>query len=303
MDGGLVDLSLFADFPINDHHFAVPQIPTFQSLHQHISWSDQEDGGHHQQAVPLCTMKPLPPLPRRPFIECGFDPRRYDGHSRCILSRMKRSLSDNHAAEISAYHANTIQQSMAQQSANQPSTIHQRRLIAAIPQLTLSSPSQHQFRGRPASPMVWMPDEQMWLIVDDEGFRRDHSTTYPGPSTYSSPRYARSEPSPRQHDHDFSPIRTQFMTLIRPQLDEERLSPLFQEAIHGVSMYEYGDPNEPPTFQSERDWRVETTRRESWQTAIGGISPLSRSQTQDSSQWTPVEYSLGYEICRPLSTN
>ncbi|MCJ1284345.1 hypothetical protein MMC26_003676 [Xylographa opegraphella] len=229
-------------------------------------------------------MKPLPPLPRRRFIEVGLDPRCCDERSRCILSRLKRSLSDNHT-DPPIYPANTIQQ---------------RRQIAPTPQLTLSAPPQHHFRGRPASPMVWMPEEQMWLIVDEDGFSHHRSATFPPTFPYASPRYARSEPSPRQRDSDFSPVRTQFMRLIPPRSEQDdRLSPLFQEAINGVSLYEYGDSNEPPTFQSDRDWRVETTRRESWQSVVSGISPVSGSHTRDGSQWED----LGFNLRRPSTAS
>ena len=282
MADGLVDLSLFAESPTQDRRFAVVQIPTFQGLHEDIPRS-HHDHESYPQITSASTMKPLPPLPRRCFMEVGLDPRRFDRPSRCILSRLKRSLSDNHT-ELSTYHTSTIQQ---------------RRHATPTPQLTLSVPAQHHLRGRPASPMVWMPDEQMWLIVDEEGLGLYHSATFPTTSSYESPRYARSEPSPRPRDSDFSPIRTQFMRLIPPRSDDDRLSPLFQEAINGVSLYEYGDSNEPPTFQVERDWRVETSRRDSWQSAISGISPASRSHTWDISQWED----FGLNIRRPSTAS
>ncbi|MCJ1400975.1 hypothetical protein MMC11_004186 [Xylographa trunciseda] len=268
MEDGLVDLSLFADSPTNDHRFAVAQIPTFHGLHEDISWSRHNREAYQQTTSPS-TMKPLPPLPRRCFLEVGLDPRRFDEPSRCILSRLKRSLTDNNT-ELSTYHTSTIQQ---------------RRQVTPTPQLTLSTPPQHHFRGISASPLVWMPDEQMWLIVDQEGFSHQRSATFPTTYTYDSPRYAHSEPSPRQRDSDFSPVRTQFMRLITPRSEHDRLSPLFQEAINGVSLYEYGDSNEPPSFQADRDWRVETSRRDSWQSAVSGISPVPGSPTRDISQW------------------
>ncbi|MCJ1315791.1 hypothetical protein MMC15_001111 [Xylographa vitiligo] len=282
MEDGLVDLSLFAESPTNDHHFAIARIPTFRDLHEDISCSHHNHGAY-QQISAASTMKPLPPLPRRCFIEVGLDPRRFDEPSRCILSRLKRSRSDNHT-DLSMYSTNTIQH---------------RRQIAATPQLTLTAPPQHHFRGRPASPMVWMPDEQMWLIVDEDGHSHHRSATFQTSSTYDSPRYARSEPSPRQRDSDFSPVRTQFMRLIPPRSDDDRLSPLFQEAINGVSLYEYGDSNEPPTFQADRDWRAETTRRDSWRSVMSAVSPVSGSHTRDVSQWED----FGYSIRRPSSAS
>ncbi|MCJ1289303.1 hypothetical protein MMC34_000835 [Xylographa carneopallida] len=282
MEDGLVDLSLFAESPTNDHHFAVARIPSFYDLHEDLSWSHHNRGAY-QPTPAASTMKPLPPLPRRCFIEVGLDPRRFDEPSRCILSRLKRSLSDYHT-DLSVHPTNTIQQ---------------RRQVAPTPQLTLTAPAQHSVRGRPASPMVWMPDEQMWLIVDEEGFSHHRSATFPTSSTYDSPRYARSEPSPRQRDSDFSPVRTQFMRLIPPRSDDDRLSPLFQEAINGVSLYEYGDSNEPPTFQADRDWRVETPRWDSWQSEISDISPVSGSHTRDVSQWED----FGFSTRRPSTAS
>ena len=292
MEGGLVDLSLFDGPPTHEHQFAVAEIPAFHSFYEP---SLQSDHGHDQvsgqRVAASHTMKPLPPLPRRLCVGFGPDPRRPDGPSRCILQRIKRSRSDN-LIERPAYQMNTLQQ---------------RRNVYPTPQLTLSAPTQPWNRGRSASPMIWMPDEQMWLILDGDGSDIHHPVVSTAPPAYDVPthEYARSEPSPRQRDSESSPVRTQLMTLIQRQPNSEGISPLFQEAINGVSMYEYGDPNEPPTFQVERDWRsgprLNPRRQESWQSTGSDLEP---SATDDSYTWKSTEWEfLGQDIYRPRSAN
>ena len=292
MDGGLVDLSLFDGRATHEHQFAVVEIPAFHSFYEP---SVQSDHGHdqisHQRVAASHTMKPLPPLPRRLCAGFGPDPRRQNGPSRCILQRIKRSRSDN-LIDGPAYQMNTLQQ---------------RRNVHPTPQLTLSAPSQPWSQGRSASPMIWMPDEQMWLILDGGSPDIHHPAVSTAPPAYDGPpyEYARSEPSPRRRDSETSPVRTQLMTLIQRQQNSERMPPLFQEAINGVSMYEYGDSNEPPTFQVERDWRSGQRsyprRQESWQSTV---SDLSASATDDSHIWKSTEWEfLGEDIYRPRSAS
>ncbi|MCJ1244114.1 hypothetical protein MMC30_001312 [Trapelia coarctata] len=248
MNEGLVDLSLFDASPTNDHRFDIPEIPPFQRSREERSWSPTGHGAPHQheQTGTFQTMKPLPPLPRRICVGFGPDPRRVGGSSRCILSRMRRSRSDN----------------LTERPIYQRNRLHQRRNVHPIPQLTLSEPPQQWDQGRAASPMVWMPDEQMWLVVDEDGFATYQtdvyeSIIYSAPPAYDEPSSARSEPSHRERNSESSPIRNQFLTLMQRRESADEMSPLFQEAIHGVDWREYSEPyqNEPPSFRVERDWR------------------------------------------------
>ncbi|MCJ1412636.1 hypothetical protein MMC19_006733 [Ptychographa xylographoides] len=289
---GLVDLSLFAESPSNDHYFASPEPRTCHDYDEQPLWSGHGPMAHSQRPA-CCTMKPLPPLPRRPFIQVGCDPRRFDGPSRCILLRLRRSKSDRYV-ESPAHYGDV------DRSAYYTNTIQQRRHATPAHQLTLPEPQPHQAQCRTASPMVWLADEQIWLVVDDHGPHNPHRERHgqhPHRQYRDSPRSARSEPSPRHSD--FSPVRTQFMTLVGSRDDDERLSPLFQEAIHGVSMHEYGDSNEPPTFQTERDWRAGRTtgRATSAQSANVEISPVDFSYDRSPPYWAD----LGWKIDRPSS--
>ena len=97
--------------------------------------------------------------------------------------------------------------------------------------------------------MVWMPDEQMWLVageVEREINARDSSLppAYTPPS-YTPRAFTRSEPSSSiPPPFDLTPpmtlIQHQLQSLIQPptERDEERLSPLFQEAMNSVPMVE-----------------------------------------------------------------
>lgn len=292
MNEGLVDLSLFDASPTNDHRFDIPEIPPFRRTQEGRSWSANgyEAFQQPEQTATLHTMKPLPPLPRRICVGFGPDPRRVGGSSRCILSRMRRSRSDN----------------LTERPIYQRNTLRQRRNVHPIPQLTLSEPQQHWDEGRAASPMVWMPDEQMWLVVDEDGFAAYQSTVYDSivlsaPSAYAGPSSARSEPYHIERNRDSSPIRSQFLTLIQRRESADESSPLFQEAIHGVDWREYSEPysNEPPSFRVERDWRSSSSSRELLQSAVGGVNPRT---SHAFCPWTTSQWGdLGRSIHRPKS--
>ncbi|KAL9603258.1 MAG: hypothetical protein Q9219_001279 [cf. Caloplaca sp. 3 TL-2023] len=137
-------------------------------------------------------------------------------------------------------------------------SIQQRRgggSTVATPQLTLTLPpsSATQSTSRTASAMIWMPDEQMWLIAE-EITGNNHDTTNNNNnnfdlsaydenvfSYYERPDYPRSEPSPGPYTYydltpPESPVLSQFRSLLVEPRDEERLSPLFQEAVQTVPM-------------------------------------------------------------------
>ena len=114
--------------------------------------------------------------------------------------------------------------------------------------------------------MVWMAEEQIWLVLG-EGERDSYlrQNQYPTPPAYSPPsiyqrpaNYARSDPgfsvnsrwavTPPNITPPMSPVQTQLHSLIEPR-DEERLSPLFQEAMNSVPMMDTLDPPPPPTYQ------------------------------------------------------
>ena len=160
MDQDLVDLSLFDDFPAASRHNTIQQRPAFQRLINEASQAGDYQGLH--LGYPRsCTMKPLPPLPRKIVCAIRLDPRPGHGGSRCILSRIQRARLGEHAPR-STPSANTLQQ---------------RRNTHPVPQLILSAPqpppapmAQPEEPSRPACPMIWLPDAQMWMMIDDNDF-------------------------------------------------------------------------------------------------------------------------------------
>lgn len=291
MDEGLVDLSLFDASPNDDHRFNVPEIPAFHRSNEERPLFGPSHGAPRQTGT-FRTMKPLPPLPRRICIGVGPDPRRVGGPSRCILARMRRSRSDN----------------LEERPFGQRNTLRQRRNVQPIPQLTLSEPQQQWREGLPASPMVWMPHEQMWLVVNEDGFAAYQSdayeaVVYSAPPGYDGPPSARSEPSHEQTSPEHSPIRSQFLTLIqRREIAEDEMSPLFQEAIHGIDWRDCSEPdplNGPATFYVERDWRSSTSSRELLQSAVGNINPRTSHAFCPGTTFQWEE--LGRAINRPRS--
>jgi len=227
---GLFDLSLFAESPACDRHFTIPHVPLPRQQHQGESLRQPRLRSHTVSND--YSNKPLPPLPLRrtcpkPKVSGS---RGCDMDSRCILKRIQRVGSN-------------------EQPTGQVNTLLQRRNPTSPPQLTLSVPQTHPWNRTAASAMVWMPDEQMWLVAG-EVEREINARDYSSPPAYTPPSYTpraftRSEPSSSiPPPFDLTPpmtlIQHQLQSLIHPptERDEERLSPLFQEAMNSVPMVE-----------------------------------------------------------------
>lgn len=274
----LVDLSLFDISPTNDQHLTVSEVPSRRIIPHAFTWP-AESTGSYRRVPAFATMKPLPPLPRRKFCEYRPDPRREHGSARCILSRMKRIRAASQPERCSYNFPLASESPHQERSAYYTNTLQQRRNAATAPQLTLSAPHAHRDHSQPASPMIWMPNEQMWFVTEGGNPDAYLSAPFTADAAYVPPPYSRCEPSRDQRSLDSSPNAGQDTRSTNSRQGEDRLSPLFQEAINGVSMYEYGDPSEPPTFQVERDWRsvtsAQTSRRDSWYSALSERSPAS----------------------------
>ena len=174
------------------------------------------------------TLKPLPALPPKKLCKSRPSKARCEAQSRCILQRLKKAKSED-------------------PTTGRRGSLQQRRNVQSTPQLTLTVPDPVEESRRPAPEMVWLPDEQMWLVADQYDWDLN-----PSPPQYSSPR-VRPQPSPSIYsypdttppltpdgtqprnpfiDEDgLSPIQSQFRSLI---IDEERRSPLFQEAMQTI---------------------------------------------------------------------
>lgn len=271
----LVDLSLFAESPAGDWRFAALDVPPYSSgwdptssntvppsrrnfQSQRYTGSNlptdcslpasrcieidpplQSDDTYHRRYYdppdqpvvrPLprsYTLKPLPALPSRKLCKLKPSKARSEVQTRCILQRLKKTKSEDLTIDRS-------------------SSLQLRRNFQSAPQLTLNVPSaQHNHRRAPE--MVWLPDEQMWLVTDQ--YERDRTPSLfqesapscrpqPSPSIYpypdTTPPLMPDIPQPRNPFIDaegLSPIQTQFRSLI---IDEERRSPLFQEATSTI---------------------------------------------------------------------
>ena len=288
----LVDLSLFATSPTFDHHFTPPV-----SGEQHIAQPDAHSLRNFRRPLPRdYSSKPLPPLPRRrrPTPRCPT-PKRCDIESHCIINKLKRARSHEPAP---TQNVNLLQRRnltsptpQAGFSAYQENTLLQRRNpTSSAPQLTLSAPQSNSRSLNAASAMVWMPDEQMWLITGEvqQDVISSHEPVAAPPAyspNYTPRNFTRSEPSPTiRSSHDLTPpmtpIQAQLERLLEQQRheplpqppsvlpDEERFSPLFQEAMNSVPMVDPADLA-PLYLQSN------TTGKERPQTAN---NPASRQQ-------------------------
>ena len=297
MASGLVDLSLFDMSPTVEQRQQINQQPTrqnyqhyfdevapYQRSHKEPTWPPSRPRytatfSHFSQSH---NSKPLPPLPKKWFCERRFENRREQDvyASRCILARMKRLRLEyqNHPPPLNRAQSQPIVPttiSHATQTSSHELTLRERRRVDDS-RLSLAVPPPRSTRqnhrgGRPALPMIWLPEEEMWLIatVDDDlenGYEaHPHTDSLPVDDSYmQDPRSARSEPSPDTDDPDLSPVRSQFRMLMeRRPLVDARYSPPLQEAIHGMGIYAYedldayGNPESPVGIRIERDWRDE----------------------------------------------
>ena len=280
----LVDLSLFATSPAFDRHFALPDVPGPQRF-------DQPDTWNFSRPLPRdYSSKPLPALPRRrrPIPRCPT-PKRCDIESHCIINKFKRARSNEQvpSQNVASPQRRSLTSPTPQLgfSAYQENTLLQRRNPSSTaPQLTLSAPQSSSRNVGTASAMVWMPEEQMWLITGE--VQRDiissHEPLAAPPAytpTYTPRNFTRSEPSPTirsQNDLSppMSPVQIQLERLLEQQRqeplpqppsilrDEERLSPLFQEAMNSVPMVDPADLA-PPSLLPDPQAKERTTTSDS----------------------------------------
>ena len=256
-DEQLVDLSLFSLSPADDRHFAVYD-PESNDDHS------RQQGNHGRPIQRNLTSKPWTRCPQRKFCAGASIARAADEDSPCILARIRRTVTP------------------PTNNRDRDNTLLQRRNPSSVPRLTLSVPQSSPRHRHTASAMTWMPDEQMWLIQNE--MPRDvlaAQTAYPPPPAYSPPRNppldrSRSVPTssiPPLFDltPPLTPIQAQLQTLIqRP--GEDRVSPLFQEAMNSVPMTDSTDLDQPSSHRSTPD----NVRAPRAQTAYESL-PLSLS--------------------------
>ncbi|KAG8534182.1 uncharacterized protein KY384_001026 [Bacidia gigantensis] len=240
----LVDLSLFSASPTDDRQFAVHGRSDDYDLLGLIQEPFQPTREFYAPRAPLqalseqSTSKPLPRLPPRTICGAIQIPREREGG--CVLHRMKRKRTN--------------------ESPGTPDlSLPQRRNIQSPPQLTLSIAGRSVTERGPASELVWMPEEQMWLLLGEEGGVGNREPERgPVPHQESTqhipqPQRSRSEPATSAQSQwritpPLSPVQTQLQRLMQQPRDEERLSPLFQEAMNSVPMEDLFDS--PPAYET-----------------------------------------------------
>ena len=232
MDRGeqLVDLSLFSLPPADDRHFSVREAEVSDDNTR--PWREYRHFGQDNVAN-----KHLPRLPQRRLCPGVSVRRNWEEDSSCILARIRRTVTPP-----------TINR-------DRDNTLLQRRNPSSVPHLTLSVPQSTPRHRHTASAMIWMPNEQMWLIEHEEDRATfPAQTPYASPPAYSPPRNppldrSRSMPAsiiPPLFDltPPLTPIQSQLQTLIQPP-GQDRMSPLFQEAMNSVPMTDCMDLDEP----------------------------------------------------------
>lgn len=224
----LVDLSFFEASPTDDSHFSLPAVPQHAPMAasmgnrprpqiQISSWDDVPFEFGPASSAPS-TMKALPALPRSMFDKALFDVSRLkksksdsDGRP-SFWSRIKRSKSDNRH-DIRAKHISNP-------------------IPISVPRLALEVPGETPRRSL-SSQLVWMPEEQMWLVTDK-------SSTHQQRPASRAPKATEGE-------------RT---------ISNERLSPLFHQAIQTVAPENdacLGPYDPPPLYDNDRLWDTYST--------------------------------------------
>lgn len=245
MCSGLVDLSLFAYSPAIDTRFS--NINQTYGLCASATWPGSRAIDNRSPSPQASRTKPLPNRSRK-NIHDSYMP---SAGSRCVLRRIRRirldSISGDHkhrlqarrpsgyASARSAYiNPNSVPEPLIQtlQERRNPS---ERRLTLPTDDITMPGSNL---------PMVWLQDEQIWLVGDPTdssyGF---YATGHDGGEEWLPPYTENDSPASEPSQSDLSPVREQFMSLMVPSVnpDEPQMSPLFQEALAGVGMLSYDE--------------------------------------------------------------
>lgn len=231
MSEGLVDLSLFSYSPTDDRHFTVTE------------WSDTADGLDHTSTQPDEPSQPTREFYAPRSVSHSVDERlQFRASSRPLPSAIcgRIIIPDSHKTGGNQLSNGTKRKRTAEWLDKSDLNISRRRNVATPPQLLLSSPTPSRNNEGPTSELVWMPEEQMWLVVGEGERSHEEMSFSHGPSQRhtSTPNRTRSAPTTRTPSHfnetpPLSPIQWQLRSLIAPQ-DEERLTPLFQDAINSI---------------------------------------------------------------------
>ena len=272
MDRDLVDLSLFTMPPTEVEVYRASDYAALSGHHLHstTTWPPSSTGRSLSPTQQAVRMKPLPKVPKWGLCDLMVTDAR--NNNKCILKRIKRVRLDSVlndrslAGTPSAYATARSAYVNPHEPSPPPSPPHQtlqhsiqqslqaRRNHTAVPQLTLPDTTQTS-ETQSGLPMIWLSDEQMWLVADpsDPGYGYYATGPEDGMDEWLPP-YTEAESSPSNPSYsDLSPVREQFMSLMEQQrrrnsprgsdsnCEEPRLSPLFQEAMQGVSMLDFSD--------------------------------------------------------------
>lgn len=230
------------------------------------------------------SLKPLPPLPPKKLCKPRPSRPRADLQSRCILQRLKKTRSVD-----------------ATTSRRDP--LQQRRQMTSAPQLTLTVPQSTHRSRNPSPEMIWLPEEQMWLVTNHRRSEGQHS-----PPMYTAPVFSRGQPSPSVYqdptppltpdpshprnplidDDGLSPIQSQFRSLI---VDAERRSPLFQEAMQTIEDVNPMHPSSQENHGTEDDgWPLDD---EGW--------PIYDPRMYETPPQTPIQSPPHFSALYPLA--
>ena len=304
----LVDLSLFSYSPTDDRRFTVtgsldlPDATSSRSI-----TADQPPASTREFYAPSSTSQPdyenLQPtsIPRPlPSAICG-----------------RIRIPSNHGRGLNRP-GNPIKRKRTNEcSGTGDSNISRRRNVPTPPQLLLSAPPPSRQSNGPVSELVWMPEEQMWLVIGDRERNSDETSTNLAANRLSTaPNRTRSAPTTRMSSHfnvtpPLTPVQWQLRSLIEPR-DEERLSPLFQEAINSVPMEGTHDScspsllnvddvarhSSPDSFRSAPDFRDpcstlgQVNETASSRAALTRAASYSSGYTNTASAFTPSGSSL-----------
>ena len=224
MGSALVDLSLFAYSPTIDHRFS--NINQTYGLCSSATWPTSRAIDNRSTSPQDSRMKPLPKPPRKNIYDFCVP----STGTKCVLKRIKRVKLDSiggdyqqqlRARTPSAY-ASAPSAYINPNSIPEPSTqTLQERRSPYEAQLTL--PNDTITMPGSGLPILWLPDEQMWLVADPTDPSYGFFATGPNDEEEWLPPYVGENHSPASEpsQSDLSPVREQFMSLMVPSVDRE----------------------------------------------------------------------------------
>lgn len=225
MADDLVDLSLFEEFPSHEPAWRIPSIPPSQYFYHEPIWGTPP-------LPPRTSRRQRAPKSLSALASVLTGPGRDEtSPSRWLFSRVIRfrlghagshSLQDLPGLR-SRRNDSSSRSAASLAPGSNPAPLAASRSRTRVPATTASSAATAHQESQPKFPMIWLADEQMWLVADPSSPQLQNSFTndMPPPPSYSQSEAHRSllpplHPATSSSTSSLDPdslVREQFLTL------------------------------------------------------------------------------------------